>query len=336
MSGKLLIDLDSKIPNLALMKVSSYFKDKSCPVYLNDPKGDYDEVWLSCIFTWNRDRAKQTIQMQQLMGKKVMYGGTGFDWGIEDRLKRIELPPEIENRLPDYSLYQTRTVGMKKRIMPEDRAIGFAQRGCDRKCEFCDVWKKEGKISKNYIPIRLLVPEDRHKLLLLDNDIALSSDHDAIINECRDIGVKLSITQGYDIRCITPERAALLAQDKPWDIDFQHRRLYIAWDYLGIENYVRDGIEILLDGGFRKSEIFCYMVCGFNTTHDEDLYRFYKLQEWGANPYIMPFNNRKDDLWLKHFARYVNGRYCHLMPPEEYEKGGEKVLVTLKNIYPKK
>ena len=304
---KLLIDFDSKIPNLALMKISQYFKNKGQTVYLNKPQGEFDDVYLSCIFTWNRINAMSAIRMYESMGKTVYYGGTGFDWGWTEN--RIELPPEIEAQMPDYSLYN------------DDRAIGFAQRGCDRKCEFCDVWKKEGRIQQGYIPIRLLVPEDRNKLLLLDNDIALSPDHDKIINECRDLHIKLSITQGYDIRCMTKQKAQFLALDKPWDLDFKRRRIYIAWDYLGIENFVKNGIEMLLDAGFRAREIFCYIICGFNTTHHEDLYRFYKLQEWGAEPYVMPFNNRKDDPWLNHFKRYVNRGYCRFIDATEYKNG---------------
>ena len=145
--AKLLIDFDSKIPNLALMKVSAYFKAKGYEVYRNIPEGDYDEVWLSCIFTWNREKAKSAINFQRALGKQVVYGGTGFDWGLTSN--RLELPAEIENRMPDYTFYPD-----------DDRAIGFAQRGCDRKCEFCDVWKKEGRIQRGYIPIDLLVPAD--------------------------------------------------------------------------------------------------------------------------------------------------------------------------------
>lgn len=305
--NKLLIDFDSKIPNLALMKVSGYLKDKGHSVWLNFPRGDYDEVWLSCIFTWNRDDAKSAIAFQQSLGKAVHYGGTGFDWG--QTMNRLELPPEIENRMPDYDLYPE-----------DDRAVGFAQRGCDRKCQFCDVWKKEGKIQRGYVPIDLIA-QGRKKLLLLDNDIALSPDREKIINECRQLGIKVSITQGIDIREVDKGFAAFLAEDKPWDNDFARRRIYIAWDYLGIENFVKEGIERLLVAGFRANEIYCYMICGFNTTHDQDLYRFYKLKEWGAEPYVMPFNNRKDDAWLNHFARYVNRGYSRFIAVEDYKNG---------------
>ena len=317
----LLIDYDSKIPNLALMKISSYLKNKGDIVYLNKvDDSDFDEVWLSCIFTWNKEKALSAINIYRSMGKKVYYGGTGFDWGLMGSGNRIELPPEIEAQIPDYTLYKN-----------DDRAIGFAQRGCDRKCEFCDVWKKEGKLQNKYIPIRLLVPKDRNKLLLLDNDIALSQFHDNIINECRDLKIKLSITQGYDIRCVTKERAEFLVKDKPYDLDFKVRRIYIAWDYLGIEKWVQKGIEILLDAGFKGREIFCYMVCGFNTTHEEDLYRFNKIQEFGANPYIMPFNNKKDDKWLNIFTRYVNRGYCRWIDIIDYNNG---ILVRNKNEMP--
>lgn len=290
------------------MKISAYLKWKGHKVYLNKPEGEYDSVYLSCIFTWNKEKALSAISFQKSMGKKVYYGGTGFDWG--KTVNRKELEPKIENQIPDFSLYPD-----------DDRAVGFSQRGCDRKCEFCDVWRKEGKITRGkYIPINLLT-QGRKKLLLLDNDIALSPDHDSIINECRENKVKLSITQGYDIRCVTKERAKFLAEDKPWDNDFKNRRLYIAWDYMGIENWVKKGVDILLDNGFKGKDIYCYMVCGFNTTHKEDMYRFNKLLEWGINPYIMPFNNRKDDKWLNHFARYVNRGYCNFVDINAYRDG---------------
>lgn len=311
----LLIDYDSKIPNLALMKISAFLKWKGFNIDLNISKEKHDTVYLSCVFTWNRIKALTVINFLKSLGKTVYYGGTGFDWGKPNN-QRIELDPQIENQIPDFSLYPN-----------EERAVGFSQRGCDRQCQFCDVWRKEGKIKKgNYIPIKLLT-QGRTKLLLLDNDIALSPDHDSIINECRQEKVKLSITQGYDVRCITKERAEFLALDKPYDNDFKHRRIYIAWDYLPIEKYVTNGINLLLNAGFKGYEIYCYMICGFNTTHEEDIYRFTKLQELGVKPYIMPYNNKKTDLWLNHFTRYVNRGYCNFINWKEYKNG---VLIKLK------
>ena len=128
----LLIDFDSTIPNLALMKISAWAKAKGDQVYLNNMDNEPDFVWLSAIFTWNRKKAETALGSLKFKFPRaiIRFGGTCFDWGmIKDR---IQLPIEIENTLPDYSLYN------------DDRAVGFCQRGCNRKCQFCDVWRKEG------------------------------------------------------------------------------------------------------------------------------------------------------------------------------------------------
>ena len=59
----LLIDFDSVIPNLALMKISTWAKAKGDQVYLNDDSIEPDEIWLSCIFTWNAQKAKSALSL---------------------------------------------------------------------------------------------------------------------------------------------------------------------------------------------------------------------------------------------------------------------------------
>jgi hypothetical protein len=59
----LLIDVDSKIPNLALMQLSAYAKMRGHSVELvryKDMKGhDADVVFASIVFDWNRDKAEK-------------------------------------------------------------------------------------------------------------------------------------------------------------------------------------------------------------------------------------------------------------------------------------
>ena len=259
----LLIDYDSTIPNLALMKISAWAKARGDKVFLNnvdDVDGEPDVVWLSAIFTWNHKRAMDAIGMFHFRypGAVIHYGGTCFDWGRIGN--RIQLPLEIEIMPPDYALYK------------DDRAVGFCQRGCNRKCGFCDVWKKEGRIADNrYVPLRDWVPATFKKVLLLDNDIALVErwKHDQVLKDAMDMGLKLSITQGYDIRTLAlyddgPERAALLAEKKPYDTKFKERMLYTAWDMKEYEPMVRKGIETLQDAGFKGREITCYVLVGFD------------------------------------------------------------------------
>jgi len=247
----LLIALDSKIPNLALMKLSAWLKKGGHEVCLNNPQGIVSTVWISCIFTWNAGRARGVARMWEALGAEVHLGGTGVDF-IQDaamRLRKVgdsHLPSSAEEMAPDYSLYE------------DDRAVGFVARGCNRSCEFCVVPAKEGKIGKMW-PIREW-SQGREKILLLDNDLPLGPYHNAVLQSVLDGGWKLCITQGYDIRCVARgdvdhEGLSLLAEVRPWDLDFRVRRLYIAWDYFGIEGSVRAGLARLFEYGLRPRDM---------------------------------------------------------------------------------
>lgn len=319
MSRHLLIDFDSTIPNLALMKVSRYFKERGDVVWLNHEEGIPDFVWLSCIFTWNKARALETIEALKSYypTATIYYGGTGFDWG-QLRDNRIELPLEIERVEPDYSLYND----------PLHRAFNFCQRGCNRKCSFCDVPKKEGRIDPNtYRRVLDWVPDDVKRVVILDNDMALYEEwkHDEIILDCANSGRGLSISQGYDVRTLNPRsidpiisgnaerRAQLLAEHKPYDLKFRAPTIYIAWDFLGVEDAVRIGIELLLGAGFKSREIMVYTIVGFESdTYKpswEQYFHRHKVlaEEYGVYPFVMLYNH-KDDPMLRNFARWTNAR----------------------------
>ena len=104
----LLIDFDSTIPNLALMKISAWAKARGDQVYLNDDSVEPDEIWLSCLFTWNANKAKSRIEFYKYRfpNARIHYGGTGFDFFLEykspewERLIRSIIKPVIESRQP--------------------------------------------------------------------------------------------------------------------------------------------------------------------------------------------------------------------------------------------
>ena len=299
MKSHLLVDYDSTIPNFALMKISAWVKQHGDIVYLNETEQDPDEIWLSCIFTWNRSRAEMAISLfrARFPNANIHFGGTGFDWGRIGN--RIKLPPEIEMMHPDYSLYD------------DDRAVTFTERGCIRKCEFCDVWRKEGT-PNSYHRLRDWVPDGFRKVLELGNEIAASSHHDEILQDAVDMGLKISLTQGYDIRLVTEDKAGLLAENKPYDLNFRERQLYFSWDYPQNENWIRRGIPMLLDAGFKGRELVCYVLVGHRSTFEQDVYRARTLRnEFGVLTYIMPYNNRKDDQNLNNLRRWANRRQLY-------------------------
>jgi len=200
----------------------------------------------------------------------------------------------------------------------------------------CVVWRKEGTIGANpYSPPRDWVPDGFTKALLLDNDLALYpyERQAEILGWFRDAGVRYSLTQGYDIRCVAQDErlAPLVADSFPYDLKFHDRRLYTAWDYIGIEAAFRIGIERLLAAGIRARDVCVYMICGapdpvtgLDVPREEDhrlaLHRFEVIREYGAYPYVMPYNRRRDDPWLNGFARYVNRAVFKSCSWEEYDR----------------
>lgn len=107
-----LIDVDGKLPNLALMKISRYHKDCGDDVEWCDYISHYDIVYKAKIFTFTQD------DTYYLNADKVVCGGTGYDM-------HSSLPPEIDRLQPDYSLYPN----IDKRT-----AYGFLTRGCPNRC----------------------------------------------------------------------------------------------------------------------------------------------------------------------------------------------------------
>jgi len=126
------------------MKISNYFKRRGEEVQLFKLEGktrflptqNWESVWISCVFTWNRWLAEFCKELAESQGWKTEIGGSGINL-------TTKLPSEIEADIPDYSLYG------------DDRAVGFVQRGCIRKCQFCIVPQKEGRLADNeYRPLK--------------------------------------------------------------------------------------------------------------------------------------------------------------------------------------
>lgn len=150
-----LIDVDghSNFPNLALMKLAAWHKDKGDSVEWYSPmfSGHMDKVYMSKVFTFTPDFP------YYIDADEVVKGGTGYkDYDTV-------LTDEIEHIFPDYSIY------------PDcDHAIGFLTRGCIRNCPWCVVPKKEGKLRPNETWQNIKRP-DSNWITFLDNNV-LASD----------------------------------------------------------------------------------------------------------------------------------------------------------------
>jgi len=287
-----LFDVDSKYHNLALMKLSTYHKQRGHEVEFYKPlwKDTYQIVFASKMFS-KKDKSEMYLP------EGCIKGGSGFDL-------KIRLSEGTEHLMPDYSLYNL------------NYSLGFTTRGCIRNCGFCIVREKEGYIREHAEVEEFLNPKSNIVVLLDNNFLALPS-HIKKLEKYIDKGWRMDFNQGLDIRLITEENAKLLVKIK------YYKQLRFAWDILGMEQSVKRGLKILFKAGIRPYTVMVYMLCNFNTSFEEDMYRYNELDALGVIPFVMIYG--KPNQKLRHFARWVDKRWlCQSATWEEYYRGVSK------------
>ena len=308
-----LIQVDGKLPNLALMKLSYYYKSLGATVEFAKPNVKYDKVYAAVLFSWNREKSMQLHAQYE----NVEIGGTGID------LVKT-LPPEIHRCPPDYNLYTIEMVYERIRsgIRSQEASIlkakeiismgtGFTSRGCDRFCPFCVVPIKEGCLRQENSISELINPLS-NLVTFYDNNMS----HDPYcldkLQEIRDRDLTIDISQGIDIRDISDELAYGFSTVR------HMRQLHYAWDLMAFEQQVLNGIRTLTKY-IKTWRQKCFVIVGFNTTFEEDMYRVKTLMDLGVTPYVMKYNNQEDDIRLNHFARWVNGFFFKICTFDAYD-----------------
>jgi len=281
-----LIQIDGKLPNLALMKISAWHKLQGDTVGFD--VADPDKVYISCIFSWNRPLA---LGIAKMFDCDVEIGGYGVNG--------MKLPDEIEHIRPDYSLYGIHY------------SMGYLTRGCIRRCPFCNVWRMEGNI-REHAPLDEFLHPEHKKVMLLDNNLLTSEHSVELLRELQQRKLKVCFTQGLDVRLMTREIAKILSKIDFRSTSFREKRLYIAWDRMEDEDEVMKGIKILTESGIKPRQIMCYMLTCYNTTLEEDMYRFNRLCECGVDPFVMRYN-RKGNRIDREFSRWVNKRWYKVL-----------------------
>jgi len=252
----LIIDIDSKIPNLALKKIEKYYLNRGNEVVWNFPlyKPLADKIYVSCVFKRNRSKCFDWED-----DPKCLIGGSGYSLSIN-------LPDEIEK--------------IKPRIN-----MGFCSRGCIRKCPWCIVPEKEGKIRAVGDLLDLWDSESKDIILLDNNILALPEHFKLICKQARENKIRLDFNQGLDCR--------LLNQDIIDELKtIRHKELHFAFDSLDYFDDVDRAITLLQKNGINRCTWL--MLTGFNTTLEEDLFRANYLKSRNQNAYVMRYNFSKD------------------------------------------
>lgn len=298
----LLIQLDGKLPNLALMRIAAYHKERGDVVSLNRRVDmfatTYDRVYASTIFKASGEKVRLLRQYRP----DAIIGGTGID--NRNTLADVGI---AEGPL-DYSLW------------PEfPSSIGYTQRGCRLKCSFCGVPEKEGRptFSRTVYQIWRGDPWPR-ELFLLDNDFFGVQDWRARILEMLHGGFKVSFNQGVNVRLMTEEQAEAVACVDYRDGDMKVKRFYTAWDNRKDEHVLFQGLNWLVKYGMKPDHIMVYMLIGYwpGETHADRDYRRARLRDFGARPYPMAYTRTRE---LVGFQRWVIGAYDKRVPWTDFQ-----------------
>jgi hypothetical protein len=282
-----LTQIDGKLPNLALMKLAHWHRERGDEVHFTKHvergmfEPDYDRVYASAIFSYSAGK----VGRLHSEFPAAIVGGT---WNTADGTTIEQQVGVGDYERYDYSIYP----GF-------DASIGFTQRGCRLKCGFCVVPRKEGKPrSVNTVADIWRGGRWPKHLHLLDNDFFGQDHWCERIAEIRDGGFKVCLNQGINIRMIDDAAAAALASIPYYDDAFKVRRLYTAWDNIGDEERFFRGVATLERHGIPPSHLLVYMLVGYDKreTWERVFYRFNKMTALNIRPYPMIYGDRNRGL----------------------------------------
>lgn len=116
----------------------------------------------------------------------------------------------------------------------------------------------------------------------------------------------IDFSQGCDIRIMTEEKTEYIKRMKI-------KQIHFAWDRYEDRDKIIPKFEMfrqLTGWNYRKMTV--YVLCGFDSTIDQDLERIYTLRDLGYSPYVMIYDKYKlksgDE--LKKLQRWVNSRFA--------------------------
>ena len=265
-----LYDVDSKIPNLALMKLSSFYKSKGCQTLLSmEPRHiPADRHFASVVF--NSEKSLNQVELlTNLYGDRITIGGTGVDL-------KTTLEDDVERCFPDYGLYaHTRY------------ALGFLTRGCNKRCAFCVVPKKEGRLRPNYSTFDDFVPKYQQNVMLLDNNLLAAPNVNELLEEMAKKRLNINFSQTLDIQYLTDEIYQKLRQVRSVNSRFTREMMYFSCNTAKQAQWFIHKSHMLR--GFGKERVTAVIMFGFNTRLSEDFSILTIMKKLGVIAFVQEY-----------------------------------------------
>lgn len=286
-----LIDVDGhNFPNLPLMKLSAWHKAQGDSVEWYSPmfSGHLDRVYMSKVFSFTPDYE------YFVDADEILRGGSGYCIELVDgkEIYHAErdkpLPPEVEHIYPDYDLYGI------------DYAIGFTTRGCPRGCGFCHVAAKEGRKSYKVADLSEFW-KDQKKIVLCDPNILACPQHMELLEQLAESKAKVNFNQGIDIRLVNGRNLEVLKR-------IRLESIHLAFDRWQDKDIIEPRLREFSKAGFNrhKGGVMVYILCNYDTTLEQDMYRIQLCRELNFSPYPMIYDKEHADPVYRRLQRWCN------------------------------
>lgn len=306
-----LLDNGTRHPNLVIMKLSGYFKEKGCEVELiedystitdNNYEGikNYAAIYISKVFDFSK------IDEKILEFDNVYFGGTGFffDGGMD-------LPWYIEHHMPDYHIYdkfiEHDTKHENKDVYWKDYtdySIGFATRGCFRKCAFC-VNQKYDRV-KFHSHISEWIDQSRKGIYLWDDNIFAYGKWKEVFEELKATGKPFQFRQGLDIRLLTDDKAKMLNEVK------YNGDIIFAFDHIEDKPLIEENLQQWRRFSDKSTKL--YVLAGFDSQDEKEIASVFErisvIIKYGCLPYIMRHKNYELSSYRELFIQIA--RWCNM------------------------
>ena len=348
-----MLDNGTRHPNLVLMKIAGYLRDKNLPYELIFNEGvnidGYRAIYASKVFTFSNE----PLFLQKLEGKAlpVVRGGTGYyadeeNLPLFNRLRgedmvKLENDPNLPgfslaSQMPDYTLYdqfisQKIAQGNKPSLYKDyqEFSIGFLTRGCIRKCPFCV--NKNIDYVYDYSKLTDFVDMSRPKIYLWDDNFLAAKNWKSLLRSLQETNKPFQFRQGLDIRLITPEKAEMLTKSRYYG-DYM-----FAFDLIKDKSLIERKLAIWRKHSTKSTKL--YLFCGYELTDDHSLItdilnlfvRIEVLMRYKCLGYVMRHQNYKNHPLSNIYVQIA--RWCN--QPQFYKKLSFREFI-LRNQYWKK
>ena len=265
-----LYDVDGKIPNLALMKLSSFYKSKGYQTLLSKEPRLIPAARHFASVVFNSEKSLHQVELlKNLYGESITIGGTGVDL-------ETTLADEVDKCFPDYNLYAH-----------THYALGFLTRGCNKRCAFCVVPTKEGRLRPNYSTFDDFVPESQQNVMLLDNNLLVAPNVNDLLEAMAKRQFNINFSQTLDIQYLTDKNYQQLKLVNSVNSRFTRKMMYFSC------NTVKQAKWFILKSdmlrGFGKGRVTAVIMFGFNTRLSQDLEILKTMKKLDIVPFVQEY-----------------------------------------------